>query len=145
MEFFGIVGSRGYAPLMAVEKFIESLPAGSCVVTGTYPDLKPGGFRRDRVDERAARVGYARQLAVIVHPPLWRGWDGEGSYSAWAGKARNTLIVRDSGHLVAFWDGESDGTRDAIDKAEKKGIPVTIVPPWSGTARAVVTYKAEGS
>jgi len=38
----------------------------------------------------------------------------------------NLLTYKES-HLIAFWDGVSNGTKDTINKARDVGIPVTIV------------------
>lgn len=128
-EFVGVVGTRDGIDLRNVEEFVKALPRDTIIVTGTWPDLRPEKFHADGVDERAARTAYAHGMSVIVHPALWRGWTGGGSYSAFAGLYRNSHIVRDSGRIVAFWDGRSTGTRDTIDKAEKAGIPVEVYGP----------------
>lgn len=44
-----------------------------------------------------------------------------------AGMVRNKLIVRDAEKVVAFWDGESPGTRSTVEMARKAGKPVEIV------------------
>lgn len=44
-----------------------------------------------------------------------------------AGKERNTLIVNDCTHLIAFWDGKSGGTLDSINKAKKQNKVLEIV------------------
>lgn len=122
-EKVGIVGSRGYKPLSDVEEFVRSLPPGTTVVSGTEP--KPARDY-DRVDERAIRTARECGLPTIVHTPKWRGADGRGDYWPGAGLARNTLIVRDSDRIVAFYDGQSDGTADTIEKAERVGKPVDV-------------------
>lgn len=48
-------------------------------------------------------------------------------YNPIAGKLRNTLIVNDCSHLIAFWDGFSGGTKDSIDKAKKQDKVLEIV------------------
>jgi len=37
------------------------------------------------------------------------------------------LLTCTDAHLIAFWDGDSTGTKDTIDKARNAGIPVTVV------------------
>lgn len=44
-----------------------------------------------------------------------------------AGPIRNARIVEHADEMIAFWDGESRGTRDSISKAIDKGIHVHIV------------------
>lgn len=50
-----------------------------------------------------------------------------GKYNALAGHKRNEKVVSDVDVVIAFWDGKSAGTKDAIKKAESKGITVTVV------------------
>lgn len=48
-------------------------------------------------------------------------------YNVIAGHWRNQQMADYATHLVAFWDGESTGTKDMIDRAEKAGLVVRIV------------------
>lgn len=43
-----------------------------------------------------------------------------------AGFRRNTRMLDGATHLVAFWDGQSGGTKDMIDKAIEAGLDVRI-------------------
>ncbi|MBY3151169.1 DUF2493 domain-containing protein [Rhizobium laguerreae] len=40
---------------------------------------------------------------------------------------RNRLIVEACDMLIAFWDGQSSGTKYTIDYARRMGKPVTVV------------------
>lgn len=51
-------------------------------------------------------------------------WDKHG---LGAGPKRNTQMARVGDMLIAFWDGESEGTADMIEKATKRGLIVNIV------------------
>ena len=48
------------------------------------------------------------------------GITGENSF------LRNEDMLSIATHLIAFWDGKSSGTKDMIDIAQEKGIPVWI-------------------
>jgi hypothetical protein len=48
-------------------------------------------------------------------------------YGKAAGMIRNKEMIDEADELISFWDGESRGTKDAIDLAYDKGIPVTII------------------
>ena len=43
-----------------------------------------------------------------------------------AGFLRNEDMLSIATHLIAFWDGKSNGTKHMIEIAQKKGIPVWI-------------------
>lgn len=61
------------------------------------------------------------------------GWRCVGWPAAWntlgkrAGHVRNANMLLHSDALIAAWDGESKGTKNAIDGAERKGLPSKIV------------------
>ncbi len=48
-------------------------------------------------------------------------------YAQSAGPIRNTQMAQNADGLVAFWDGVSKGTKDMIEKANKKGLLVRII------------------
>ncbi len=50
-------------------------------------------------------------------------------YGKAAGAIRNRVMLDANPDLVlAFWDGVSPGTKDTINEAERRGIPVEILP-----------------
>jgi hypothetical protein len=108
-----IVGSRGYPNPEHVTDYVNSLPDNTTVISG--------GARG--VDRTAAAAARARGLAVEVYPADWNG-QGRG-----AGMARNQQIVDTSDQVVAFWDGQSPGTRHAIDRAQQAGKPHQVIRP----------------
>lgn len=72
----------------------------------------------DRLGERyAAERGYR-----IERFPA--DWDRNGIA---AGPIRNTKMAAHADALVAFWDGKSRGTKDMIEKAKERNLPVRIV------------------
>ena len=105
-----IVGSRNYHDLDKVTAYVKDLPQGTVIVSG--------GARG--VDSRAARAAREAGLEVVEHIPDWS--QGKG-----AGFTRNSAIVADADAMVAFWDGNSHGTRDSINKARRRGIPVEVI------------------
>jgi len=50
-------------------------------------------------------------------------WD---KYGKRAGFLRNELIINEADKVIAFWDGQSKGTKHSIDLAIKAGKPVDI-------------------
>jgi hypothetical protein len=50
-------------------------------------------------------------------------WD---KYGKRAGFIRNELIINEADKIIAFWDGESKGTKLSIDLAIKAGKPIDI-------------------
>lgn len=117
--------------------FVNSLPAGTLVVSGAVPWIEKG------IDQTAERVARARGLPVQSWRPIGRGraysvwveeWTAEGVkkrvwiastevFPSFAAAAfwRNGEMVRVSGKVAAFWDGQSRGTADTMRKARAAG------------------------
>lgn len=51
-----------------------------------------------------------------------------------AGYVRNSQMAEYADALLAFWDGQSRGTKHMIDQATAKGLPVQVVH-YSGEAK----------
>ena len=54
-----------------------------------------------------------------------------GRYRTFAKAAhtRNQMIVNNAASVVAFWDGQSKGTKSTIDKAKAAGILFAVYGP----------------
>lgn len=103
--YVAIVGSRTYPDLERVKKVVELLDPNATVVSGGADGVD------DMADAWACET--FRQTAIVR--PSKRP---QASSSFIAGLfGRNTVIVRGSDVVVAFWDGKSTGTRDTIEKA----------------------------
>lgn len=107
----GIVGSRDWSKPGNVVCFVALLPSTVEVVSGG------SGV----VDETAVAAAELCGLPTLVFRARWRA---EGKA---AGPKRNSKMVAYVDELVAFWDGKSKGTRDAISKAKKAGKPVRVI------------------
>lgn len=73
----------------------------------------------DRTGEKWSKSRLGRQATKF---PAY--WEHQGDQ---AGFERNSVMAWEGTHLIAFWDGESTGTKDMIDKATRYGLNVRIV------------------
>ena len=55
------------------------------------------------------------------HPADWKN---QGNT---AGPIRNTEMVKVADRIIAFWDGESSGTKDILFKAKRKGLKCKVI------------------
>jgi hypothetical protein len=113
-----VCGSRGWRDKGQIVDRLAQLPTDATVVHG---DARGA----DRLAADAAkRLG----LAVEPHPADWR-W-----HRKQAGVLRNAEMAEAGADLcIAFWDGQSPGTLDMIERAQAHGIPVEIrgtQPDW---------------
>lgn len=113
-EKVAIVGSRDYPLLQEVWRYVRRLPIGTVVVSG-------GARGVDTSAENAAKN--SPYYGVETYPA---DWDRHGEA---AGHIRNKQIVNASDRLVAFWDGNSNDTKDSIELAQKAGKPVLVFGP----------------
>lgn len=108
-----IVGSRDFPRMGLVYKYVSMLPEFAVVLSG--------GARG--VDQAAAESARERGLEVVEYPADWEGLGRR------AGMVRNAQIVNDADLVVAYWDGESRGTKNAIDHARNMCKPFVVVFP----------------
>ena len=100
-----IIGSRAFNNL---DRFHETLlplkEKIELIVSG-------GAKGADSIAENYAKEN---KIPVIIHYPDWK------QYGKKAGIIRNKLIIVDSDAVIAFWDGESKGTKNSIDIAKRQ-------------------------
>lgn len=72
----------------------------------------------DRLGERYARE---RGYRIERYPA---DWDRDGNS---AGPIRNAKMADNAHALIAFWDGQSRGTKNMIDTARAKGLAVRVI------------------
>lgn len=74
----------------------------------------------DGADTLAIRYADEHKMTKILFPANWK------EHPRMAGILRNEDMLTIGTHLVAFWNGESHGTKHMIEIAREKGIPIWI-------------------
>lgn len=72
----------------------------------------------DQMGERYARE---RGFQLRRFPADWE------QYGKSAGHIRNAKMADNADALIAFWDGESKGTKNMIDNARRNGLAVRVI------------------
>jgi hypothetical protein len=102
-----VVGSRSFNDYEFLEKSIlETLD-----VTDIDEIVSGGAYGADSLGVLFAKN---HSKPYTIHHPNW------DLYGRKAGFIRNREIVRDSDIVIAFWDGQSKGTKNTIELAEKQ-------------------------
>lgn len=108
----GIVGSRNFNQYSLVKEVMDDYIAEvDTVVSG-------GAKGADTLGELWAKEN---DIATLIFKPDWN------KFGKRAGFIRNQDIVKNSDLVVAFWDGQSKGTKSSIDLCVKFGIPVKVI------------------
>lgn len=127
-----IAGSRSIESLSAVNEAMALADLFGIVPTEVFSGKAPG------VDTLGEQWAADHGIPVRPFPARWRV---HGVYNPRAGHLRNTDMANHADALVAIWDGQSDGTRDMITKAERRKLLVYVyqvpsVAPTTGVTEA---------
>ena len=109
-----VVGSREFNDYTLLTLFLDAYKAKT-------PELILVSGGAVGADELAERYAKENNLQMIVFKPDWK------KYGKTAGFLRNLTIVEEADEVIAFWDGESRGTLDSINKAKKIKKPLLEV------------------
>jgi len=117
MKYVAIVGSRRRTDRETVDRLVAQLPAETVIISG-------GAAGPDSWAEEAARK-YGRNMHVI-HPDL--GDARSQGQRTRRYHARNQRIVDWADEMFALVAADRrGGTEDVIRRAQRKGIPVTLL------------------
>ncbi len=107
----GIVGSRHFADPVRVTDYVNSLPPRASIITGSASG----------VDAAATKAARTKGIPVQVMPASF-----DEMSDATKSAARNQRLVDACDVLVAFWDGNSKGTRATVERALDSGKEVHV-------------------
>jgi NADP-dependent 3-hydroxy acid dehydrogenase YdfG len=112
-----IVGSRHFSEPDRVSDYVNALPHGASIITGSASG----------VDAAATRAARAKGIPVQV---IAASFDelADAAKSA----ARNQRLIDACDVLVAFWDGTSKGTRNTVERALDSGKEVHVLVSGGG-------------
>lgn len=126
-----VAGSRSFSDYGVLGKELDKLFAENDEFVGKEIKIISGMARG--ADTLAIDYADKRKLTKILFPANWK------RYPRAAGFLRNEDMLLLATHLVAFWDGDSSGTRHMIEIAKGKGIPVWV---FRNKAVPLNVYKA---
>lgn len=115
-----VVGSRDFEDWSSFEihlkDIIRDIETKQHVTVTT---LVSGGAKG--VDTLAEEYATVHKLRCVRYDADWN------TFGRIAGNARSLDIVDRAHHVVAFWDGQSPGTKHTIAYAKRRNKPLTIV------------------
>jgi hypothetical protein len=105
-----VIGSRDFNDYEEVKQTLSTINI-TLLVSG-------GAKGADTLGERYAKE---HNIETKIFLPDWE------KYGKKAGFLRNTDIINEAELIIAFWDGQSKGTKDSIDKAFKSEKKLLII------------------
>ncbi len=113
-----VAGGRDFGNYMLLKESLDVLLARK-VANGTKVIIISGMARgADSLGEKYAKEkGYE----VSYFPAKWN------TYGRSAGYKRNIEMAQNADAVVAFWDGQSRGTKHMIDTASAYELPVRVI------------------
>ena len=106
-----VVGSRSFNDYGKLKQMLDETPGITGIISG-------GAKGADSLAEQWARE---KGIETVVYKPDW------AKYGRGAGVVRNRLIIEDCDYCIAFWDGESKGTKSSIDYCKKLNKRLLVV------------------
>lgn len=113
-----IAGSRDFNDYIRLEKELDYLLKDKIEEGYTILIVSGRAKGADQLGERYARN---RNFDIEMHPADWN------KYGRRAGMIRNSEMAYSGDALVAFWDGESRGTKQMISVMERLNKPLRII------------------
>ena len=102
---------------------LRHVPEDKIKLTARYRQcsiIRNNSVSQDGLDIKAGNLSYCFSIDEL------KGINADYR-NGLAGFMRNTDIINEAELVVAFWDGQSKGTKDSIDKAEKQNKRVLTI------------------
>ena len=110
-----IAGSRDFSDYELLESSMDKL------LSNINEDIVVVCGMARGADSLGERYAISREYEVNYFPAEW------STYGRSAGYKRNVQMAQNADALVAFWDGESRGTKHMIDIAHRYNLKVRVV------------------
>lgn len=119
--WLAVIGSRTFTDALQLERVLDKVILRIGRVHGDDVDLRivSGGARG--ADTLGKRYADANGIPCEEIRPDYKAMGDAAPF------VRNKAIVAQADAVVAFWDGRSNGTRDALAFARQLGRPVHVV------------------
>jgi len=107
-----IIGSRTFNDYKLLQEILEQHKSKiTLVVSGAAKGA----------DSLGEKWALENNIQTLIFPAEW------GKYGKRAGYIRNEDIIKNCDYCIAFWDGESKGTKHSISLCKKYSKPCQII------------------
>ncbi len=106
-----VIGSKEFNDYSRLKAILNKISGITVIISGAAAGT----------DKMAAQYALEHNLKLLEFPPDFAKYDEEAKH------VRDRQIVENCDQLIAFWDGECEGTKYTLDYAEKMNIPIRII------------------
>ena len=106
-----VIGTKKFIDYRILSNILDKIPNIKMIISG-------GAIGTDTLAEKYA---VQDKINFLKFPPNYKKYGDKAKH------IRDKLIVEECDELIAFWDGECEGTKYTLDYAEQLGKPIKIV------------------
>lgn len=112
-----IAGTRDFKDYELLKSYCDYMLSKKVESGEEIVVLSGGASGADALGEQYAKE---RGYNILHYPAQW------DKYGRRAGPMRNRQMADNADALIAYWDGESRGTKNMIEEAKKRGLMVAV-------------------
>lgn len=132
-----IPGSRGFTNFPLMERMLDRL------LLQYGDDIEIVSGHAEGADKLGEEYAKKHNIKCAVFPAQWE------KHGRKAGPLRNTQMLeyamKQEPVVVAFWDGQSRGTLDMLGKAQRNGVPATVIICENSRVLRIVKYSYDAA
>jgi hypothetical protein len=106
-----VIGTKKFSDFNFLSNILTKIPNITVIISGGAAGT----------DTLAKQFAFQNQILFLEFPPDHKKFGDKAKH------IRDKLIVEECDELIAFWDGECEGTKYTMDYAEKLGKSAKIV------------------
>jgi len=106
-----VIGTKKFTDLNFLSTTLKKIPNIEMIISGGAPGT----------DNLAKRFATQNIIKFLEFPPDYKKFGDKAKH------IRDKLIVEECDEIIAFWDGECEGTKYTMDYAKQLGKPVKLI------------------
>jgi predicted Rossmann fold nucleotide-binding protein DprA/Smf involved in DNA uptake len=106
-----VIGSKEFTDYSQLKSVIDSISGISVIISGGVLGT----------DTLARKYAHRHNIKFLEFSPDFKKHGNEAKH------IRDRLIVEHCEKIIAFWDGECEGTKYTMDFAKQQGKPVKVI------------------
>ncbi len=106
-----VIGTKKFTDFFLLSTTLEKIPNIEMIISGGAPGT----------DTLAKKFAIQNKIEFLEFPPDYKKFGDKAKH------IRDKLIVEECDKIIAFWDGECEGTKYTMNYAKQLGKPVKLI------------------